>query len=171
MLFYQRGKITLYDTEVRHSWQAGAALPEAGVSPTGPQPGLPVVRPRVFISYTSEDADQARRLWEGLDRAGFETWLDKVRLEGGDRWDPTIEQAIEQSDYVLVLQSRALVAKVDSYVNKEIDLARERASRVASSFKCIIPLEIEPGDRRQDLQSYQAQPLGPERYEDDLSSS
>jgi hypothetical protein len=169
VLFYQRGKITLYDADVgTFVAELARRYQEAGGSSTGPPAGLPLVRPRVFISYASEDADQARRLWDGLDRAGFETWLDKVRLEGGDRWDPTIEQAIDQSDYVLVLQSRALVAKVDSYVNKEIDRARERARRVAPPFKCIVPLEIEPGARRQDLQPYQSERLGPERYEDDL---
>jgi len=140
VLFYQRGKITLSDGDVgafvatlaERFRIAGGALTDG---PTG------LVRPRVFISYASEDAKEARRLWQGLESAGFETWLDKARLEGGNRWDTTIEQAIEHSDYVLVLQSRALAAKVDSYVNKEIDCARERARRVAAPFKCVIPLE------------------------------
>ena len=133
VLFYQRGKITLYDTAVgAFVEKLGRLFRDAGGALSGPQPGLSAVRPRVFISYASEDGHQARRLSEGLDRAGFEVWLDKERLEGGDRWDTTIEQAIDQSDYVLVLQSRALVAKADSYVNKEIALARERAKRVAT---------------------------------------
>ena len=142
---------------------------DAGGALSGPQPGLPAVRPRVFISYASEDADQARRLWDGLDRAGFEVWLDKVRLEGGDRWDPAIEQAIDQSDYVLVLQSRALVAKVDSYVNKEIALARERARRVAASVQVPHPARDRAGRSPSGSRSpIRAQRLGPEGYDDDL---
>ena len=39
---------------------------------------------------------------------------------------------------------------------------------MADPFKCLIPVEIDPGERRQDLAPYQAQPLGPERYDDDL---
>jgi hypothetical protein len=169
VLFYQRGKITLYDTSVSAFVENLAQrFQDAGGAFSGTQPGLPAVRPRVFISYASEDAHQARRLWEGLDRAGFEVWLDKERLEGGDRWDTAIEHAIDQSDYVLVLQTRVLVAKADSYVNKEIALARERAKRVAEPFRCLIPVAIDLDERRPDLAPYQAHPLGPERFADDL---
>lgn len=169
VLFYERGKITLYDAEVesfvaelaRRFREAGGAIAQA-------EPEQAAVRPRVFISYASEDAPHARRLWEGLGQAGFDAWLDKERLEGGDRWDPAIEHEIRRSDYVLVLQSRALAAKADSYVNKEIALARERSLRVADPYKCLIPLQIEPSERRPDLESYQAEPLGPERYDEDL---
>jgi len=169
VLFYERGKISLRDAEVaefaaelaRRFQAVGGALAE-------PAPGLPAVRPRVFISYASEDAQQAKRLYEALGESGFDTWLDKVRLEGGTRWDAMIEQEIDRSDYVLILQSRALAAKVDSYVNKEIALARQRALRVSDPFKCLIPLEIEPCERRPDLASYQAETLTPERYSDDV---
>ena len=128
------------------------------------------MRPRVFISYASEDAPQAQRLYDALGLAGFDAWLDKMRLEGGARWDAMIEHEIDRSDYVLVLLSRALAAKVDSYVNKEIALARERALRVTDPFKCLIPLQIEPCERRQDLASYQTEQLAPETYENDLKT-
>jgi len=169
VLFYERGKITLYDAVVVSFVTALAQrYRDAGGAIAAPEPDLAAVRPRVFISYASEDASHARRLWEGLGLAGFDTWLDKERLEGGDRWDPMIEHEIGRSDYVLVLLSRALVAKADSYVNKEIALARERALRVADPYKCIIPLQIEPCERRRDLEPYQTEPLGPERYDEDL---
>jgi hypothetical protein len=169
VLFYERGKITLYDAEVPAFVRALAErFGQAGGAPAGSAPGPALVHPRVFISYASEDAPHARRLREGLDRAGFEVWLDQERLLGGDRWDAAIEQAIGESDYVLVLQSQNLVAKVDSYVNKEIAAARERARLVAPPFRCLIPIEIEPAERRPDLAAYQAQPLGPARYDDDL---
>lgn len=53
-------------------------------------------------------------------------------------------------------------------MNAEIDRAREQAKRVAYPSKCLIPVEIEPGGRRHDLASYQTQPLGPERYDENL---
>jgi hypothetical protein len=158
VLFYERGKITLYDTAVAaFVAELARRFREAGAAVSAPEPVV-AVRPRVFISYASEDAPHARRLWEGLGQAGFDAWLDKERLEGGDRWDPAIEHEIRRSDYILVLQSRALAAKADSYVNKEIALARERALRVADPYKCLIPLQIEPSE-----------PLGPERYDEDLN--
>jgi len=172
VLFYERGKIALYDSpvaafvdELRRRFEAsGGAVAEPAAA------GPAVARPRVFISYASEDAARAKRLFEGLEGAGFDTWLDKARLEGGDRWDATIEGEIGRSDYVLVLQSRALLAKIDSYVNTEIGLALKRAAHVRAPFKCLVPLLIEPCDILPDLAAYQTEPLGAgtEGYEADL---
>ena len=172
VLFYERGKIALYDSpvaafvdELRRRFEAsGGAVAEPAAA------GPAVARPRVFISYASEDAARAKRLFEGLEGAGFDTWLDKARLEGGDRWDATIEGEIGRSDYVLVLQSRALLAKIDSYVNTEIGLALKRAAHVRAPFKCLVPLLIEPGNILPDLAAYQTEPLGvgTEGYDADL---
>ena len=172
VLFYERGKITLYDAPIasfvhdllRRFAASGGAVAEPAATASA------VARPRVFISYASEDATRAKRLFEGLEEAGFDTWLDKARLEGGDRWDGTIEGEIGRSDYVLVLQSRALGAKIDSYVNSEISLALKRAGHVRAPFKCLVPLLIEPCDILPDLAAYQTEPLGvgAEGYEADL---
>jgi hypothetical protein len=171
VLFYERGNITLYDAPIGQfvddllgRFQAsGGAIVEAAAGPAA-------ARPRVFISYASEDAARAKRLFEGLEGEGFDTWLDKARLEGGDRWDATIEQEIGRSDYILVLQSRALAAKIDSYVNMEIGLALKRAGHVRAPFKCLVPLQIEPGEILQDLAAYQTEPLGvgADGYDEDL---
>jgi hypothetical protein len=123
------------------------------------------VRPRVFISYASEDAGAARRLFDDLEREEFDVWLDKVRLEGGDEWDPTIETEIERSDFILILQSQALARKTDSYVNKEIALAKDRALKVrprigSEKLRCLIPLQIEEAPLVDDLKKYQTMPLG-----------
>src|SRR5438552_3084778 len=83
VLFYERGKIALYDSpvaafvdELRRRFEAsGGAVAVAAAAPA-------VARPRVFISYASEDAARAKRLFDGLEAAGFDTWLDKARLEG-----------------------------------------------------------------------------------------
>jgi hypothetical protein len=171
VLFYERGKITLYDTpiaafvdDLRRRFEASGGAVAA--APTGPA----VARPRVFISYASEDAARAKRLFDALEQAGFDTWLDKARLEGGDRWDATIEGEIGRSDYVLVLQSRAQRAKIDSYVNTEIGLALKRAAHVRAPFKCLVPLQIELGEMLDDLAADQTEPLGvsPEGYDADL---
>jgi len=171
VLFYERGKITLYDTSIagfvddlRRRFEASGGSVTA--APTGPA----AARPRVFISYASEDAARAKRLFDALEGAGFDTWLDKTRLEGGDRWDSTIEGEIGRSDYVLVLQSRALRAKIDSYVNTEIGLALKRAAHVRAPIKCLIPLQLDAGEMLDDLAAYQTEPLGvsAEGYDADL---
>ena len=170
VLFYERGKITLYDAPVAAFVQDLRQRFEASGGAVAAAPSAPAAaRPRVFISYASEDAARAKRLFEGLEGAGFDTWLDKARLEGGDHWDGTIEQEIGRSDYVLVLLSRALVGKIDSYVNAEIALALKRAGHVRAPFKCLIPLQIEPGEILPDLAAFQAEPLGvADDYDADL---
>ena len=50
------------------------------------------------------------------------------------------------ADFVLVIYSPALCRKTDSYVNKEIALARERKLRVRGSF--LIPLRHRRDCRR-----------------------
>ena len=76
----------------------------------------------VFICHASEDKEKATEVYEALQRAGLEPWLDRNAIRGGDRWDDLIESTIQGVDYFVVLNSHALAAKSQeaSYVNKEI---------------------------------------------------
>ena len=49
-------------------------------------------------------------------------------------WDERIRDELDGTDFTLVLYSPALCRKTDSYVNKEIALARERARSVRGPF-------------------------------------
>ena len=96
-------------------------------APTGP-------RPRVFISYAREDRDLASMTFDALQKADFDPWLDTAELRGGDLWDERVSDEINAADFTLVLYSPALCRKRDSYVNKEIHLARERDLCVRGPF-------------------------------------
>ncbi len=100
-------------------------------------------RPFVFISYASEDEAYAKRLHDDLKKQRLEPWLDKTRLEGGDRWDKTIKQSIDQADFVVVLLSKALERKLVSYVNKEIELANERDRYYRDPVKLVFTIKVE----------------------------
>ena len=41
---------------------------------------------RVFLSYSHVDQDLSERLARALEAKGFEVWLDKDQLQGGDLW-------------------------------------------------------------------------------------
>lgn len=104
--------------------------------------------PKVFICHASEDKEYASSLYEKLKASGFEPWLDKENLRGGDEWDSVIRKAIkEKIDYFIVLQSKALLekGKEKSYVNKEINLAFEEQQEVrrGSGVRFIIPVIID----------------------------
>jgi TIR domain/SIR2-like domain len=170
ILFYRRGTpIELEDADIgafltelkeRIAAEGGVALQSAS---TGR-------RPRVFISYAHEDGDLARRTYDALQKANFEPWLDTDRLSGGELWDDRIRDELEGADFVLVIYSPALCRKTDSYVNKEIALARERKLRVRGPF--LIPLrtaEISDEDRIVELSDYQEMPLRPTHFDEDVA--
>jgi hypothetical protein len=169
ILFYQRGTpIELEDAET------GAFLTElnARLDAEGgvvEQSALIGPRPRVFISYASEDADLAGRIFGALQKADFEPWWDKDALTGGELWDDRIRDELDITDFTLVLYSPALGRKRDSYINKEIDLARERARSVRGPF--LIPLrtaEISAQDRIAELRDYQEMPMRPAHFDEDV---
>lgn len=62
--------------------------------------------PRVFLSYTSEDAKSAERLRPLLKLAGFGPWLDSEALSTEQPWEEAMERAIASSDFVVALLSR-----------------------------------------------------------------
>lgn len=80
----------------------------------------------IFISYNQEDADFAAVLMMTLEKAGFDTWMDKSRLRAGTDWSEEIDRGIltalavvlvispdsRQSEYVTYEWSCALGAGV-----------------------------------------------------------
>ena len=97
-------------------------------------PALGADAPSVFVCHAHEDAADAERVSAGLRANGFDVWLDKDALHGGDDWDAAIEQRIRHDiDYVVVLQSANLLHKDVGYVNKEINLAFDRQQRVPAA--------------------------------------
>jgi hypothetical protein len=170
ILFYQRGtRIEVEDADISEFLTELARRLEAegGVvsqsAPLGP-------RPRVFISYAREDGSLAARLFDALGRSRFEPWLDRDSLAGGENWDQRICDELGATDYTLVLCTPALCRKTDSYVNREIALARNRALSVRGSF--LIPLrtaDINPDERVAELGDYQEMPLRPAQFDEDLS--
>ena len=149
-------------TELKERLDAEGGFAEQS-APTG-------LWPRVFISYAHEDRDLACMTFDALQKANFEPWLDTDALRGGELWDERIRDELDVTDFTLVLYSPALSRKTDSYVNKEISLARERARKVRGPF--LIPLrtaDIAAEDRIAELSEYQAMPLRPTHFDDDIA--
>jgi hypothetical protein len=174
ILFYQRGsRIEVCDDEIfafvgdlsKKLDAAGGVVDEA--------PPL-CTRPRVFLSYASEDRAFAARIFETLQRSGFEPWWDKDALHGGQDWNATIEAELrEEIDYVLVLQTPALARKLIGYVNKEITIAADVASHYRGGLSFLIPLDVEelaPGQQIQELSRYHHLPLRPVCFDSDMAA-
>jgi HEAT repeat protein len=75
----------------------------------------------IFISYYQGDADFAAVLSIHLEKAGFDTWMDKNRLRPGQDWSVEIDEAITNSHALIVIMSPE--AKASEYVTYEWSFA------------------------------------------------
>jgi hypothetical protein len=106
----------------------------------------PVSRP-IFICHASQDKEYAADLADRLRANGLEPWLDKEQLRGGDTWDSLIEEALAEVSYVVVLQSRNMVARREhdqkNYVNREIRTALDEQLGLSPKRRFLIPVYID----------------------------
>ncbi len=86
---------------------------------------------QVFMSYSRKDISFVEQLAKDLKNAGLDVWYDVSNLGGGSRWRVEIENALRNSQYVIVVLSP------DSILSEWV----EREFLFASNRKCkIIPL-------------------------------
>ncbi len=71
----------------------------------------------VFISCKHDDGDFAELLINKLEKAGFETWIDKNRLLAGEDWRAEIDQAIRDAFALIVIMTPG--ARSSEYVTYE----------------------------------------------------
>lgn len=122
----------------------------------------------VFLSYSSEDADAARRLSEALRAVGLEVWLDKNELRGGDAWDASIRKQIKECALFVPLISAHTNARAEGYFRLEWKLAIDRSHLMAEDQPFLLPAAIDDAqeaaarvpDRFREIQW--SRPFGPE---------
>jgi len=91
--------------------------------------------PPIFISYAHRDgADLAARLYSDLQTQGFDAWLDRLRLKGGDIWTKEIEDALDRAEVVLALLSDG---------SFHSDTCRAEQSWSLDKGKCVIPVRVQ----------------------------
>src|ERR1700730_17087937 len=97
----------------------------------------------VFISYTSQDAEAARRICESLRAAGIEVWLDQSELRGGDAWDSAIRKQIKTCALFLPVISANTSARSEGYFRLEWKLAVDRSHLMAAEKEFLLPVVID----------------------------
>jgi hypothetical protein len=83
---------------------------------------------QIFISYSRKDIAFIRRLAADLERASYTVWWDITDLRGGDDWVRVIPEAIETSDFVIVVLSPDATAS--EWVRKEYTQALSLRKRI-----------------------------------------
>ena len=98
---------------------------------------------RAFISYASEDLEQAERLYDELRLApGLSPWLDRVDLVGGSRWDAEIRHAIRGAAVFILLLSESSTTK-RGFIQKECRAALEVLEELPEGSAFLLPLRLE----------------------------
>ena len=103
---------------------------------------VPWNRPRVFLAYVDEDADQVQRLHDVLAARQFDPWFDKAKLLPGQNWPRAIEIAIQTSDFFIGCFSTRSVVKRGSF-QSELRFALECARQTPMDEIFLIPLRLE----------------------------
>jgi WD40 repeat protein len=87
----------------------------------------------VFISYARKDGEFADRIGEGLRKEGNKVWVDRLSIDGGDKWAEAIKSGIEAADnFVFVVTPDSL--DPTRYCMKEVDYADEKHKRIIPVF-------------------------------------
>ena len=97
----------------------------------------------VFLSYSSQDADAARRICAALRAAGIEVWFDESELRGGDAWDASIRRQIRDCALFMPVISASTNARGEGYFRLEWRLAVERSQLMADDQAFLLPVVID----------------------------
>jgi len=101
----------------------------------------PSNRIRVFLAYAQEDRRIVQMLYDELQNAGFEPWMDTAKLLPGQNWPRAIQQAIEVADFVLVNFSHRSVEK-RGHFQAELRYALDLAKCVPLDDIFLVPVRL-----------------------------
>ncbi|MDC7999849.1 TIR domain-containing protein [Aequorivita todarodis] len=96
----------------------------------------------IFFSYSRSDSEFVLNLAKNLRKAGANIWLDQLDIKPGNRWDSSIEKALEASQTLLVILSCASVKSHN--VMDEVSYALEEQKTVVPVLleECDIPFRL-----------------------------
>lgn len=114
---------------------------------------MPIKKPKVFISYAREDQSKALKLYECLEQANCDPWIDTRKLLPGQRWKPAIKQAIKDCDFFLACLSKKSVKKI-GFIQTELKEGYETLRQYLHSNIYLIPVRLEACDIPEELQEY-----------------
>lgn len=97
----------------------------------------------VFISYASEDREQALQVKRAFDEAGVDAWLDKSALESGEVYRRRIETNIENCSYFVPLISRNSTTMEKRFFRREWSKAIQEAEEFPPEYPFIQPVLLD----------------------------
>jgi hypothetical protein len=119
----------------------------------------------IFFSYASEDRDRVMSIHAYVDELGYNTWIDRINLVGGQDWDLEISTAIEQAAIGLVFLSNKSVEKT-GYVNKEIKRILDKMDMMPEGKVFMIPIRLDDCPIPRRLSKWQVLDATNEKFEE-----
>lgn len=86
----------------------------------------------VFISYSRKDSDVMMKLRNHLEAVGVDVWTDE-RIRIGEDWEKSIDHAIKDSEYVIVILSPN--STQSEWIQNEVEISQKY-------HKSILPLLV-----------------------------
>lgn len=99
-------------------------------------------RREIFIAYVQEDAEAALRLYDDLEAAGFDPWLDKKKLMPGQNWVRAVERAILRAEFFMPCFSRRSLLKHGQF-QSELKFALQCAREHPLDEVYVVPVRLE----------------------------
>ena len=92
----------------------------------------------IFLSHSSKNKPLARRLGNDLKLYGAKVWIDEAEIKIGDSLIDKISEGLEQTDYLVVLLSKASCAS--EWVKREVNIAmtKEIQGKKVIVLPCLI---------------------------------
>ena len=97
----------------------------------------------IFLSYSREDADPARRIADALRTFGMEVGLIKANLRGGDSWTRRSGKQIRECALLMPIISSRTQQRGEGYFRREWKLGVERTHDMASGVPFIVPVVVD----------------------------
>ena len=92
-----------------------------------------------FISYSRKDLNFVLKLARDLKAAGVKIWLDKIDIKPGDRWDNSIQTALEECGSLLVVYSPSSVSSENVIDEVSYALGKNRPVIPVMHERCDVP--------------------------------
>lgn len=109
---------------------------------------------RIFMAYSREDRLRVLELHQKLIIIGAQPWLDEIDLLPGSVWKTALEEALRDSDVVLVCLTPAYSAKI-GFAQVELKLVLQRAAEHPDDSIFVIPVRLEDCDIPEPLKQRQ----------------
>ena len=94
----------------------------------------------VFVSYSRKNSKIVDKLVQTLKSFGINVWLDREKLNPGERWEYAIEQAIQEGAFFIACFSKQYIDGTDGVRFEELNIAIERLRRKPDSHVWFIPV-------------------------------